>query len=210
MKRIRVIALPQSDNRLLWLAFAAALALTLAACDGPQQPPAPITDVEMETETAEPRASVIPDNDITVGKEASSITVVTADEVREAIDAGQGRVTLVNFWATWCPPCVAELPYFAEVYDTYDRENLHFLSVSADHPETIEDAVEPFLEQNEQPYPVLLMDAMPDDITEALDTDFPGNLPVTLVYDAAGNITQRWDREVTVDELTGAIDAAMS
>lgn len=204
MKRARAIALTTPDIRPLWFALAAAMALALAACGSPSQKDAGPTIPE-HSEVAQATGT-----DITVGKDASSITIVTADDVREAVDAGHGRVTIVNFWATWCPPCVAELPYFAQVYEEYERDRLHFLSISADHPETIEDAVEPFLEQRELPFPILLMDAMPDDITEALQADFPGNLPVTLLYDPNGAIAQRWDREVTFEELQEAIDALMS
>lgn len=204
MKRARAIALTTPDIRPLWFALAAAMALALAACGSPSQKDAGPTIPE-HSEVAQATGT-----DITVGKDASSITIVTADDVREAVDAGHGRVTIVNFWATWCPPCVAELPYFAQVYEEYERDRLHFLSISADHPETIEDAVEPFLEQRELPFPILLMDAMPDDITEALQADFPGNLPVTLLYDANGDIAQRWDREVTFEELQEAIDALMT
>jgi thiol-disulfide isomerase/thioredoxin len=204
MKRSRAIAIPEAAPHAVWIALAAALALALTACGSPSQ---------LDTGPTVPSESLVAAakaGDITAGKEASSITVVTADEVRDAVHAGQGRVTLVNFWATWCPPCVAELPYFAEVYDSYDRDRVHFLSITADHPETIDDAVTPFLEQRELPFPILLMDAMPEDIEEVLDEPFPGNLPVTLIYDTQGNIAQRWDREVTLQELEDAIDALLS
>lgn len=206
MKRTQAASRTLPDFRLSWIAFAAAaaLALVLTACGaGPQGTP------------GEPAATPIDIdppvfNDITVGKEASSITIVTAEDVREAVEGAEGRVALVNFWATWCPPCVAELPYFAKVYEEYDRATLHFLSFSADHPDTIERSVEPFLEERDLPFPILLMDAMPDDIEGVLGESFPGNLPVTLLYDADGTVAQRWDREVSFEELQEAIDALLS
>lgn len=63
----------------------------------------------------------------------------------------EGKVTIVNFWATWCPPCVAEMPSFQKLYDEYGGE-VDFYFVTAEKP----DKVERFLKKHEYALPVYL------------------------------------------------------
>lgn len=65
---------------------------------------------------------------------APVIQNVTPSKLQSAIKAQKGKVVVVNFWATWCAPCVAELPAFAQLQKQYGKRGVTILLVSADEP----------------------------------------------------------------------------
>lgn len=94
--------------------------------------------------------------------------------------ARRGRVALVNFWATWCPPCREEMPALSRFYSRHAGHGLDMIAVSVDKPRDI-DAVRRMAGQ------VSFRVAL---IGEASENGFgkPGGLPVTYVIDRAGDI----------------------
>lgn len=137
---------------------------------------------------------------------AGSISTVDAAKMGENIKAARGTVVVVNIWATWCPPCVAEMPEFARLCKETKRADVTFISVSANAPETITGEVKPFVEKNKLPFPVcVLSDANPETIGKATGADVSGALPLTLVYDRAGKLQKQLEESVTIDSLMALI-----
>ena len=64
----------------------------------------------------------------------------------------EGKITILDFWATWCSPCVASMPYLADLYNDYQPKGLMFVSVNTEPDNT--DAVRQFHSQNKLPFPV--------------------------------------------------------
>lgn len=135
------------------------------------------------------------------------VTLVDIDALTEVVADAEGTVTVVNFWATWCPPCLNEMPYLVEFYETYAGDEVTFISVTADAPRTIDSAVLPYMTEEDIPFHVYVMDGIqPHDVAEGLDIDFRGALPVTVVFDQEGDVAVQWDEEITLADLEEAVD----
>ncbi len=90
---------------------------------------------------------------------------------------------IVNFWATWCKPCVAELPYFEELHAKYAGSKVKVLLVSLDFKRQLDSKVIPFLEKNKIRSQVLLLDARdPNEWIDRVDPSWSGAIPATLFY----------------------------
>ncbi len=92
-------------------------------------------------------------------------------------------VYIVNFWATWCKPCVAELPYFFEVEKKYADKKVKLLLVSLDFKKQIESKLKPFLDKREINTEVVVL-SDPDSNTwiDKVSPEWSGAIPATLVF----------------------------
>ncbi len=90
---------------------------------------------------------------------------------------------IINFWATWCAPCVKELPYFQEYYKEHKNEKMKMLMVSMDDPKDIITKIKPFLKKKNIQQEVIILDD-PDANTwiDKIDPNWSGALPFTIIY----------------------------
>ena len=90
---------------------------------------------------------------------------------------------LVNFWASWCHPCVEELPAFERVGEEYKDKKVKVLLVSLDFPGQIETRLVPFLEKNDIRSEVLVLnDPNANKWIDSVDPSWSGSIPATLIY----------------------------
>ncbi len=176
--------------RLLWhvsgivLTAATLLTLSLAGCTSPT-----------ETGTA----------DTVTRTSVSAPQGIDLQELQELLAPTKGNVLVINFWATWCPPCVAEIPELASFYNDY-QENLSFLALSLDDPDEIDKAVRKFVQEKQVPFPVyVLMKRDLDAISEIVKQELAGALPTTLVYDKNGNVQKIFEGAITREELEAVV-----
>ena len=93
----------------------------------------------------------------------------------------KGKVIILDFWATWCPPCRAEIPGFVAIQKKYADKGLTVVGVSVDQQGA--SVVKPFMQQLKMNYPVVLANAkMIGDYGDI------GSIPTTFIIDRQGNI----------------------
>ncbi len=85
-------------------------------------------------------------------KKLSELKLLTLDGKEVKLSDYKGKVVLVNFWASWCPPCKEEMPIFEKVYQKYNDKNFVILAVNMD---TSEGALKEFLEKNRYSFPIV-------------------------------------------------------
>lgn len=131
-----------------------------------------------------------------------NVTLQDLDGKSVKLSNYKGKVILLDFWATWCPPCRKEIPGFIELYNTYKSRGLVVVGISMDDETS---AVKPFANQIKMNYPVLL-GAGHDDLTAAFGEP---PLPTSFVIARDGRICARHDgltaKEQVEREITGLL-----
>ncbi len=104
----------------------------------------------------------------------------------QAFSQWNDKVVVLNFWATWCPPCRREIPDFIDVYHQYQNQDLVIIGVGTDNPKTIA----AFVKQFNIPYPILTGERKAMQISYQYG-NHTGALPYTIVFDKKGIIRYR-------------------
>jgi thiol-disulfide isomerase/thioredoxin len=111
---------------------------------------------------------------------------------------------LVNVWATWCAPCIEEMPYLAKLKREYGPQGLRLVLVSADFNEQAEAAAEFLAEQNIEA--VALIKAEKDEaFIEGLHPEWGGALPASLLYDGKGKLHHFWEGAATYEDFESKV-----
>jgi len=90
---------------------------------------------------------------------------------------------IINFWATWCKPCVEELPYFEQLTQQHQGQKVKVILVSLDLEKQLETKLLPFIEKHQiQSEVLVLLDSNDNVWLEKVDPTWSGAIPVTLIY----------------------------
>jgi thiol-disulfide isomerase/thioredoxin len=135
------------------------------------------------------------------GGEIISFTLPDLDGRKHSIEEWRGKVIVLNFWATWCPPCREEIPLLIALQKKRAAEGLQVVSVAIDN----ETAVRPYRQSAGINYPVLMGG------DEALDLvarygNRMGSLPFTVIIDRRGAIAARKLGAFTRNELESLVE----
>ena len=137
---------------------------------------------------------------------APAVTPAGAATIQRAIAAKKGRIVVVNFWATWCGPCVAEYPYLVKLQTQYGAKGVTVIAVSADMAKDIHSKVQPFLVRQKAMFPQYLERADdPQDFINAFDPKWQGDLPRTLIYDRQGRLAKTLSGGQTYAQFVAAV-----
>jgi cytochrome c biogenesis protein CcmG/thiol:disulfide interchange protein DsbE len=136
----------------------------------------------------------------TVGDAAPALAVPELDGQSFDLSSQRGKVVIVNFWATWCPPCREEMPSLDTFYRRYRSQGLEMIGLSADRQRDRSDVVKVMQSFS---YPAAMLD-------DAKVNDFgtPDALPMTVVVDGNGVVRAKFtpdQTKVTEKSLSDAV-----
>ncbi len=117
----------------------------------------------------------------------------------------RGQLVLVNFWGTWCGPCLVEIPLLIEAQKIHGARGLQVLGPAMDKPE----AVRAYRDQVQLPYPVFAGDAETAAAMEMLG-DTQGGLPFSVLISPTGEVLYRQSGEFNREELKELIEAHLN
>lgn len=121
-----------------------------------------------------------------------------------------GKPLILNFWATWCDPCREEFPDLVKVYNDY-KGKLDIATVSLDDLAEINRDVPKFLSQMKAQMPAYLLKTPDEDAAMKVVTeDWAGNLPMTIVFAANGDVAYLRKGKIHLDVLTAEIEKALT
>ncbi|AEH01588.1 alkyl hydroperoxide reductase/ Thiol specific antioxidant/ Mal allergen [Lacinutrix sp. 5H-3-7-4] len=128
------------------------------------------------------------------------LEVYNFNELEPLLTKNDGKIYVVNFWATWCAPCVKELPYFEDLNKTYKSKNVEVLLVSLDFPNQYENRLKPFIKKHRlQSKVVALNDVDSNTWIPKIDKDWSGAIPATIIYNSEDS--KFYERSFTYKEL---------
>lgn len=101
---------------------------------------------------------------------------------KDFFDIRDGKIHVINFWATWCKPCVKELPYIDQLTEKYG-DDVKVTLVSLDFPRKIKSKLIPFMTQHQlRSEVVLLDDGKVNEWIDKVDPSWSGAIPATVVF----------------------------
>ncbi|GAA4816039.1 hypothetical protein GCM10023330_25360 [Litoribaculum gwangyangense] len=140
-----------------------------------------------------------------LGNEDSTIKnldleVYDYDGFEKFLNQKNNKIYVINFWATWCAPCVKELPYFEKLNLNYKNEKVEVILVSLDFPHLYDSKLKPFIKERKLASKVIaLNDVDMNTWIPKVDETWSGSIPATIIYK---NDTKKFfERSFTYDEL---------
>jgi peroxiredoxin len=144
-----------------------------------------------------------------VAAEPVSVTLADADVLAALRTNTTGKVRMVNFWATWCAPCVAEFGELVTLNNTYRIRDFEMMTVSVNDPDEQKKVLAFLKKQQASNKNLLFASADRDKLINSFDPQWQGAVPFTVVIDPHGKVVYREDGSIDVLAIKRAIVKAL-
>lgn len=136
------------------------------------------------------------------------IQVVNFEDIRPYLNRDSDTIYVVNFWATWCKPCVEELPYLEKINKNYRNQKVKVLLVSLDFSSQIESRLKPFIKEHDLKSEIILLDDTNSNYwIEQVDASWTGAIPATVIY--GKNFRHFYEKTFEFSELDSIVKSKL-
>ena len=151
----------------------------------------------------ESKSNEVSNETVTVEKtniDAIELEIYDFNGFEKFLNQEDDKIHVINFWATWCKPCVKELPHFEALNKKYKDKGVEVILVSLDFPKQYDKKLKPFIVEHNLKSRVLALDDIDMNTwIPKVNKDWDGAIPVTLIYNK--NKRQFYSKPFTYDEL---------
>lgn len=145
------------------------------------------------------RTELNEESGVRIGNLAADFTLTTLDGTQVNLSDYRGRRVLLNFWATWCPPCKAEMPHMERFYKAYQQEDIVILAVNLTHTEKSSNKVQAFVQDHELSFPIAL------DPTGEVSKEYKVRAyPTSFIIDSSGIIRDIYQGAISYETMKQA------
>jgi thiol-disulfide isomerase/thioredoxin len=128
--------------------------------------------------------------------------VYKINDLLSRIHNSSDTVYVINFWATWCKPCVAELPEFEKLHKDYNTKKVKVILVSMDFKEELNKRLKDFLQKNNYSCEVVLLDEINgNDFINKISETWSGAIPATFITQNNNKKNEFYEGKMTYDKL---------
>lgn len=136
----------------------------------------------------------------------SQVKTVNFNQLEPRLSTGSDSLYIVNFWATWCVPCVKELPEFEKINEQFSGRKVKVLLVSLDNSDHIDSRVLPFIDKHNLKSEIILLDdPQSNKWIPEVDESWSGSIPATIIF--SSNSRAFYEKMFTYDELEEIVNS---
>lgn len=136
-----------------------------------------------------------------------SVSLLKLSELQSKFEGGEDVTYVVNFWATWCAPCVKELPFFEQLKEKYNGAGVEVLLVSLDARSTLDSKVRPFVSKSGLNMDFFLLDETnQQEYIDKISTSWSGALPATMIVNPGKGKRRFIEGELAMKQLEDALE----
>ncbi len=146
-----------------------------------------------------------------VSLKAQDIPFIKSDQITAWKNDSSDTVYVLNFWATWCAPCVDELPDFEKLNKEYADKGVRVVLISTDFRRDVDKRLKPFVKRKKLENWVVFMDERtPNNWIDLVTPEWSGAIPATLIVSKGRGFERFYEKQLHFEELEEAVKAALN